>query len=91
MDSEIGIGDTYNHLVEKGGRIVTDSGSVWDGPLDMINYPDVTHGNQFSLGPIVINNEGDFLVSISTSAHFGFGGHASASLNITELIERLDF
>ncbi|MBQ9744290.1 MAG: hypothetical protein IJW19_04105 [Clostridia bacterium] len=55
----------------------------------MINYPEVTHGNQFAIGPFAINSSGDFLILISASAHLGLGGHVSAGFNVSEFIERL--
>lgn len=54
-----------------------------------INYPDVTHGNQLSVGPFAINDEGDFLISFSVGAHIIFGGHLSVAFNVTEYFERL--
>ena len=89
LDSKISLGDTYNHLVEKGGQRVSSSGSAWDGPFDMINYPDVTHGNQFSFLFISVNESGDLLLSASVSIHIGIGGHASIGFNITEFWKRL--
>ncbi|MBR2634561.1 MAG: hypothetical protein IKD31_03165 [Clostridia bacterium] len=60
-----------------------------DGPFDMIHYPDVVKGNELAIGPFVINNEGDFLVSFSASVHFGAVGFVSAGFNVTEFFERL--
>ena len=88
-DSEIGIGDTYDHRVEEDGQLVTKYGSAFDSPWDMVNYPDVTRGNVLSIGPLTISSTGDVLISFSASAHLIFGGHASASFNITEYIRRL--
>lgn len=59
------------------------------GCLGMIFYPDVTHGNQFAISIFSINSDGDFLISISASAHLGAGGHASLGFNVTEFRERI--
>jgi len=75
-DSDISIGETYDHLVEKGGKRVSSSGNAMDGPFDMVNYPDVTQGNQLSIFIFAINSEGDFLISLSAGVHLGVGGSA---------------
>ena len=83
------IGDSFNHLVEKGGNRVTTSGSAYDGPFDMIFYDDVKHGPQWSYGLWVIDSDGDVLISWSASAHFIIGGHISFSINLSEFLERI--
>ena len=85
----LGIGDSYDHLVEKGLVRISNSASVYDGPFDMINYPDVSRGSQFSFGFVEISDDGDFLISIGASAHVGGGGHAAIAFNVTEFIERI--
>ena len=85
----IGIGDSYNHLVQKGDKRVSNSGSALDGPFDMIFYPDVKRGNIITFLIFSVNSEGDFLVSLSASAHLGAGGSASIALNLSEYYERL--
>ena len=89
FDSNVSIGDTYKHVVEKGGRKITSSGSAMDGPFDMINYPDVTHGNQLTILIVSVDNDGDFVVGISPSVHMGFGGYFYVGFNVTEFMERL--
>ena len=64
-------------------------GTPWDGPFDMIHYPDVVKGNELAIGPFVMNNSGDLLVSVSASVHLGPGGVVSAGFNITEFFERI--
>ena len=85
----LSIGDTYNHLVEKDDKIVSSSAHPLDGPFDLINYPDVKRGNQFAIGPFVVNESGEFLISVSASAHLGGGGRISLSFNFSEFFERL--
>lgn len=85
---ETSIGDTYNHLVEKGGDLVTKSESSSDGPFDMIYYPDVTRGNQFTMGLFAVDSSGNTFITTSNSFHFIFGGHYSISFNVTEFINR---
>ena len=89
LDSDLSIGDTYNHLVEKGGKRVTKSGSVYDGPFAMINYPDTTRGNQISCFIFSVKENGDFVIGVSAGAHLGFGGHASIGFNVSEFLVRL--
>ena len=89
FDSAISIGDSYNHLVEKGGKRISSSGTALDGPFDMIFYPDVTHGNQWSILFLAQNSAGDYLVSLSAGAHLGGGGHASVAFNVSEFLRRL--
>ena len=89
LDSDISIGDTYDHRVEEDGKRISSSGKASDGPFDMVNYPDVERGNQFAFGRLVIDSSGDVLISVSKSVHLGFGGHVSLSYNITEFAERL--
>ena len=85
----LGIGNTYNHLVEKDFKRVSTSANAHDGLFDMIHYPDTTLGSKIAIGPIEVNNEGDLLISIALSGHILFGGHASAAFNITEFWGRL--
>ena len=68
---------------------VTDSGSAWDSPFEMVNYPDVTHGNQLSIGHVSVSASGDVLISAGVSAHVIVGGHASISFNVSEFYRRL--
>ena len=88
-DSDISIGDTYNHLVEKDGVRVSMSANATHGPFDMINYPDITRGNQLAIGPFVFNNSGDFVICFSGGAHLIFGGHFSIGFNVSEYYRRL--
>ena len=85
----IGLGDSYDHLVEKGGKRVSSSGKPWDSPFEMVNYPDVKRGNIVSIGPFALSSSGDFLISISIGAHLGVGGHASLAFNVSEFLRRL--
>ena len=89
LDSKAKLGNTYDHLVEKGGKRVSQSGNAWDSPFEMINYPDVTNGNEFSFLIFAINSEGEFLISASVGAHVIIGGHATASFNVSEFLVRL--
>ena len=84
FDSKIKVGDTYDHRVEENGKRVSVSGKLRDGPFDMMNYPDVTHGNEFAFGPLVVNSEREVLISASTGVHLGIGGHVSLAYNLTE-------
>ena len=83
------LGNSYNHLVEKDFDRVSRSGSVFDGPFDMIHYPDVKKGSKFSFAFIEITDEGDVLLSIGAGAYVGAGGHVGLSFNLTECWERL--
>ena len=89
LDSDFKIGNTYDHLVEKDGFRVSPSGNAWDGPFEMVNYPDVTNGNEFSFLIFAINSEQEFLISFSAGVHFIIGGHVTASFNVSEFFERL--
>ena len=89
LDSDMKVGDTYDHLSEKGGKAMTTSGLPSDGPLDMIHYPDVTKGNEFAFGPLVMSNSGDILISLSFGIHAGPGGFVSAGFNFTEFFKRI--
>lgn len=89
FDSRISIGDTYDYLVEKGGNRISDSGSPGDDPFDMNNYPDVTHGNEWSIWLVSKNSNGDYLIYLSKSVHFIFGGHVSIAFNVSEFRRRL--
>lgn len=68
---------------------MSSSGSPNDGPFDMIFYDDVKHGYEWAFFIFAVNNEGDFLITGSVSAHFILGGHASIALNMSEYFERL--
>ena len=85
----LSIGDTYNLLVEKGGKRVTNSGSIYDSPFEMVNYPDVTHGNLITFFPVSISESGEVILGVSGSAHFIFGGSFSVAINLSEFKERL--
>ena len=87
FDSKFGFGDTYDHRVEEDGVRVSSSGSPYDDPFAMKDYPDVKKGNQFACVPFVINNDGDILLSLSASAHVIIGGHVTIAFNISEFIE----
>ena len=86
---KVGVGDSYNHLVEKDFVRVSSSGRASDGPFDMLYYPDVVKESSLVIGPFEINNEGEFLISVGGSVHLGPGGHVKAAFNITEFLERL--
>ena len=88
FDSEIKLGDTYEHISEINGNRVS-SANPYDKPFDMIKYPDTTHGNHISVGPISVNSNGDCVFSSSISIYIGFGGRISAGFNISEFIRRL--
>lgn len=78
----------YNIYIRNGQR-VTKNGGAYDHPCAMVNYSDVKHGNILSLSFVTINEDGDFVISVSASMHVIFGGHASVGFNITEFFERL--
>ena len=84
-----GIGGSFNHLVEKGGNRVSSSGNAYDGPFDMISYPDVKRENQFSVLIYSRNDKGEDLISFEPSAHLGIGGYLKISFNLTEFKRRL--
>ncbi len=90
LDSDISVGGSYNHLVEKGGNRISSSGSPLHGPFDMINYPDVIRGNKIAVGIASIKENNDLVFSLSTSAHFIFGGHASIGFNVSEFANRVE-
>ena len=83
------IGNTYNHLVEKDFERVSTSGSAFDGPFDMIHYPDVEKGGQFSFGLLQVNSEGEWLLSAGVGAYVGAGGHVGIAFNLSEFWEML--
>jgi len=87
LDSDIRIGNTYYHAVEVNGEKISNSGKASDGPFDIINYPDVTHGYEFAMPFFAINSDGELLLSLSAGFHLGIGGHASIAYNLSELIE----
>ena len=85
----IGIGETYNHLVEKGGERVTSSGDPDDKMLDMLKYPDTKEEKSVSFSIFAINEEGEFLITIGAGAFVGYGGSVNLSFNVSEYLERL--
>ena len=40
FDFIIGIEMTFDHRTEQGGRYTNKSGNAYDGPLDMLTYPE---------------------------------------------------
>ena len=89
FDSKLSIGDTYNHKVEENGERISNSGKPTDGPFDMMNYPDVTHGNEFAMPLFALNSEGELLLNFSIGAHFGIGGHIVIAYNVSEMCRLL--
>ena len=81
--------DNAGNLTQKKEYAYTTGSTENATPLDMIFYPDTEYGNQVAIGPVVVNNSGDVLLSLSASAHFFGGGHASIAFNLTEFFERL--
>ena len=45
--------------------------------------------DNITIGPFSLNDEMDFVVSLSASLHVLFGGHVSAGFNVTEYFERI--
>ena len=75
--------------MEKDGVRVSTSGNAFDGPFDMVTYPDVDLGFKFAFGPFEVNSENELLISFGVSAHFAVGGYINLSFNITEYFERI--
>ena len=55
----------------------------------MLFYPETTHSITFNVGHLGINLDGDFTLNASISGHIIAGGHASASINVTDFVRRL--
>ena len=55
----------------------------------MINYPDVQHGNQFSVLFFSRRSNGDVVIELSVGAHLLFGGHASIAFNWSEFLRKV--
>ena len=90
LQSFFEIGYEGNHLSEQGGKRVSSYGEAEDGPFDMLLYPDTVHTFELNVGPISVNQKGDFVFKLSTkNSYVGIGGKASVGINITEFIVRL--
>ncbi|MBQ7362818.1 MAG: hypothetical protein IJW48_00035 [Clostridia bacterium] len=86
----VGVELEYNHQTEKNGKSTNYSASAYDGPFDMLFYPETIKSLNLSLGMAtydVINNE--FKISHSISGHFLMGGHFSVGFNVSEFFRRV--
>ena len=86
---KIGIGNTYDRLSEKGGRMVSPATNPNEGMFGMIEDPNTTIDQSFTIACFKFDDDGDFLISGSVGGYLGAGGEISVGYNFTELLKRL--
>ena len=86
----VGIELEFDHRTEQGGRCTNKTANAYDGPLDMLTYPETKVSLTISMGNFgydVINNE--FKFSSGNAVHAILGGHYAFGFNFSEFFRRL--
>lgn len=83
------LGDTYMHYTEKDGNLTDDSHGIQRVTRDIIvNCPNTIKSSSFTVAIFSIDSNGDLKVGSSFSLHAIYGGHVSASFNVSEYFRR---